>query len=70
MVPNLWPVGSHQVYVLKVNNASMDYPLVWRQVFVTGFSLAITLRFSKIVILEFSDSATQILVFFCLAVFH
>ena len=42
----------------------MDYPLDWRQIFTTDFSLDKILKFSKIVILEFSDSPTQILVFF------
>ena len=51
---------------MEINNASMDYPLDWRQVFVTFFSLDIILKFSKIEIseLEFSDSPTQILLFF------
>ena len=42
----------------------MDYPLDWRQIFTTDFFLDKILKFSKIVILEFSDSPTQILVFF------
>ena len=42
----------------------MDYPVDWRQVFTTGFFLDKILKFSKIVILEFSDSPTQILMFF------
>ena len=42
----------------------MDYPLDWKQMFTTVFSLDKTLNFSKIVILEFYDSPTQILVFF------
>ena len=51
---------------MEINNASMDYPLDWRQVFVTIFSLDIILKFSKIEIseLEFSDSPTQTLLFF------
>ena len=42
----------------------MDYPLDWRQMFTTVFSLDNILKFSKIVILEFTDSPTQILVGF------
>ena len=38
--------------------------LNWGQVFVTAFSLDIILKFSKTVILEFSNSPTQMLVFF------
>ena len=39
----------------------MDYPLNWRQMFNAVFSLDNILKFSKIVILEFTDSPTQIL---------
>ena len=42
----------------------MDYPLDWRQVFTTVFSLDKILKFSKIIILEFSDSPIQVLMFF------
>ena len=42
----------------------MDYPLDWRQMFTTVFSLDNILKFSKIVIFEFTDSSTQILVRF------
>ena len=42
----------------------MGYSLDWKQMFTTVFSLDKTLNFSKIVILEFYDSPTQILVFF------
>ena len=42
----------------------MDYPLDWRKVFTTVFILDKILKFSKIVILEFSDSLTQILMGF------
>ena len=42
----------------------MDFPLDWRQVFTTVFFLDKILRFSKIVILEFFDSLTQILMVF------
>ena len=38
--------------------------LDWRQVFVTAFFLDIILKFLKTVILEFSDSPTQILAVF------
>ena len=48
---------------MEINNALMDSLLDWREVFITVFSLDIS-EFSKIVILEFSDSPTQILVFF------
>ena len=41
----------------------MDYPLDWRQVFTTVSFLDKILKFSKI-ILEFSDSPTQILMGF------
>ena len=43
----------------------MDYPVDLRQVFTTVFFLDKILKLSKIVILEFSDSPTQILMFFC-----
>ena len=36
----------------------------WRQMLTTVFSLDKILKFSKVLILEFSDSPTQILVFF------
>ena len=49
---------------MEINNASMDSLLDWRQVFITVFSFDIS-EFSKIMILEFSDSTTQILVVFC-----
>ena len=49
---------------MEINNALMDYFLDWRQLFVAVFSLDIILKFSKILILELSDSLTQILVFF------
>ena len=45
----------------------MDYPLDWRQIFMTVFSLENSekiLKFSKIVIVEFSDSPTKFGVFF------
>ena len=42
----------------------MDYTLDWRQMFTTVVSLDNVLKFSKIVILEFTDSPTQILVGF------
>ena len=50
---------------MEISNSLMDYFLCWRQVFFAVFSLDIIPKFSKIVILEFSDSLTQILVFFC-----
>ena len=42
----------------------MDYALDWRPMFATVFSFDNVLKFSKIVILEFSDSPTQMLVVF------
>ena len=42
----------------------MDYPLDWGHEFTTVFSLDKIMKFSKIVILEFSDSLAQILVSF------
>ena len=50
---------------LKLIVHKMDYSLDWRQVFTTVSFLDKILKFSKIVILEFSDSPTQILMFFC-----
>ena len=49
---------------MEINNASMDSLLDWRQVFITVFPFDIS-EFSKIMILEFSDSTTEILVVFC-----
>ena len=43
----------------------MDYPLDWRQMLTIIFSIDKILKFSRILILEFSDSRTQILVVFC-----
>ena len=42
----------------------MDYPLDWKQMFTTVFLFDQILKFPKIVILEFSDSPTQLLVGF------
>ena len=42
----------------------MVYPLDWRQMFTTVFSLDKILKFPKIVILEFSNSPTEIVVVF------
>ena len=42
----------------------MDYPLDWRQMLTTVLSIDKILKFSRILILEFSDSPTQILVVF------
>ena len=38
---------------MEINNALMDYPLEWRQVFVTVFFYDIILKFSKTVTLGF-----------------
>ena len=49
---------------MEINNALMDYPLEWRQVFVTVFFYDIILKFSKTVKLGFSNPPAQILLVF------